>query len=259
MKGEGVMSLKIDYISDLHLDFYIRIKGKWQPKMVAFLTSLLPKEKGDVLIIAGDLSHYNVQSFFLLKFFSDIYKQLFFVLGNHDYYLVAENQEKKYHRKSIEREIELTQMISVLPNVKLLSLFEAFVYKGVTFAGSTSWYGLETIEEQQFFKSVSNDSVLIKGIDISLTHKKEMEAYEQLQQVDVLITHVPPIILDCHTLDGSTSCYLNELSDIFAKICIFGHCHTQELFEKAGIIFCANALGYPDQKLPKAIQSIYHS
>lgn len=251
--------MKIDYISDLHLDFHIPSKGKWQSKLYTFLTDLLPKEKGDVLIIAGDLSHYNVQSFLLLEFFSDIYKQVFFVLGNHDYYLVSGRQEKKYHRKSIEREIELTHMISVLPNVKLLSLFEPFVYEGVTFAGSTSWYGLETIEEQLFFKTVSNDSVLIKGIDISLMHKKEMEAYEKFQQVDVLITHVPPIMIDSHFQYGSSSCYLNELPDIFAKVCIFGHCHTQEVFEKAGIIFCANALGYPDQKLPQAIQSIYLS
>lgn len=224
--------------------------------MFAFLTSLLPKEKGDVLIIAGDLSHYNLQSFLLLEFFGDIYKQVLFVLGNHDYYLVSGEQQKKYKRKSIEREIELTQMISVLSNVKLLSQFEPFVYEGVTFAGSTSWYGLETIKEQLFFKNVSNDSVLIKGIDIPLMHKKEMEAYEQLQQVDVLVTHVPPLIIDSHFLHGSTACYLNELPNITAQICIFGHCHTQEILDKAGIIFCANALGYPDQKLPQAIQSV---
>ncbi|MGE7673459.1 hypothetical protein ACQKMV_07735 [Lysinibacillus sp. NPDC094403] len=126
----------------------------------------------------------------------------------------------------------MTQMISVLPNVKLLSLFEAFVYEEVTFAGSTSWYGLETTKEQRVFQERSNGSVPIKGIDISLTLKKEMEAYQQLQQADVLITHVPPIIIDYHFLHGSTSCYLNELPNISAQICIFGHCHTQELLKQ---------------------------
>lgn len=248
--------MKIDYISDLHIDFYIPLKGKWQQKMVAFLTSLLPDEKGEVLVIAGDLSHYNIQSFIILEFFATHYKQVIFVLGNHDYYLVSSEQKKKYSRNSNGRELELINMITALPNVCLLSLYETFTYKGITFTGSTNWYGLQTTKEQLFFKKASNDSVLIKGIDIPSLHNKEMEHYAILQQSDVLITHVPPIILDSHFLHGSTACYLNELPNITAKICIFGHCHEQSVIEREGTIYCINALGYPDEKLQQTIQSI---
>lgn len=248
--------MKIDYISDLHLDFYIRLKGKWEQKALSFLTSLLPAEKGEVLIIAGDLSHYNIQSFFALELFSTHYKQVIFVLGNHDYYLVANRQMKKYSSKSIEREIELKQMIAALPNVKLLSFFETFTYEGINFAGATSWYGLHTTQDKLFIENVSNDSVLIKGINIHSTHRKELENYAKLQQPDVIITHVPPIILNSHTKRGTTACYLNKLPNSPAKFYIFGHCHEQSIIEKDGATYCINALGYPDEKLQQAIQSI---
>jgi len=224
-------------------------------KTPAFLTTLLPEEKGEILVIAGDISHYNGQSFFALQFFSTIFEQVIFVLGNHDYYLISGNQQKKYHRKSREREAELYNMISQLPNVKLLTQFERFQYKDVSFAGATNWYALADFKEQQFFKTISNDSALIKGIDIQAMNHLEMEAYQHLQEVDVLITHVPPIIIDTHRAHNSTACYLNELPDINARVCIFGHCHEQKLYEKAGIRFCINALGYPDEKLPLKIRT----
>ena len=62
--------MKIDYISDLHLDFHISVYvATWKSKTFAFLNSMLPEQKGDILVIAGDLSHYNRQSFFILEFF----------------------------------------------------------------------------------------------------------------------------------------------------------------------------------------------
>lgn len=246
--------MKISYISDLHLDFYVRLDNEWEKKTWAFLTTLLPEEKGEVLVIAGDISHYNSQSYFTLKFFSTIFEQIIFVLGNHDYYLVSGEQQKKYHRKSMEREAELYNMISQLPNVKLLTHFESFQYKDVSFAGATNWYALADFKEQQFFQQKSNDSVLIKGLDIQALHRLEMCAYQNLQEVDVLITHVPPITIGSHRYYNSTACYLNELPDINARVCIFGHCHEQAVYEKAGIRFCINALGYPDEKLEMKIR-----
>lgn len=53
----------------------------------------------------------------------------------------------------------------------------------------------------------------------------------------------------------STACYLNELLDINARLCIFGHCHEQNKYKKAGISFYINALGYFDEYLQRKIQS----
>ena len=58
--------MNIDYISDLHLDFYVPSKGggaDYRERTRAFLAGLLPELCADVLVIAGDISHYNRQSY----------------------------------------------------------------------------------------------------------------------------------------------------------------------------------------------------
>lgn len=127
-------------------------------------------------------------------------------------------------------------------------------YDRVTFAGATNWYGLKSESEQAFFTQRSNDSQLIYHLPIHELHDAEMAAYEQLQPVDVIVTHVPPIHIKSHVLNGYNDCYLNELHDVKAKHYIFGHCHEQHIYEKEIATYHINALGYPDEKLPRKIQ-----
>lgn len=242
--------MKIDYISDLHSDFHVKHSGnydKWEVKTHSFLESLLPDNKGKVLIIAGDLSHYNIQSKWCLEFFSKQYDKVFFVLGNHDYYLVSNGQREKYKNNSKSREFELMSMIPHLQNVSMLFDYVVYEYEGIRFAGSTNWYPLTEYKDIQFFHNMSNDSRLIKGMDIGNENYKESEAYSKMNNVDVLITHVPPIIINSHHKYGSASCYLNELKDVKAKYHVFGHCHEKGEYDKAGIKFYINAIGYPDE------------
>ncbi|QIC46244.1 hypothetical protein GAG94_03340 [Lysinibacillus sphaericus] len=242
--------MKTDYISDLHLDFYIRHDGnygKWESKTHLFLEKLLPVNKGEVLVIAGDLSHYNIQSKWCLEYFSQHYDHVFFVLGNHDYYLVSNGQRDKYKKKSKEREYEIMTLIDTLTNVTMLTDFKVFNYKDLKLAGSTSWYPLTEFNDVNFFNTVSNDSRLINGMDIGNENYHEGLAYENMEEVDVLITHVPSILINSHHKYGSSSCYLNELKQIKAKHNIFGHCHEQSVYDKVGIKFYINALGYPNE------------
>jgi len=250
--------MKIDYISDLHLDFHIPVYLEtWKSKTFAFLTSLLPEQKGEVLVVAGDLSHYNRQSFFILEFFSSVYDHVLFVLGNHDYYLIPGEQQIKYQQDSKKREADLLERIQAISNITHLSYFGQFTYKDVTFGGATSWYSLQTEKERNFFYNSLNDSRLIKGLDIAATHKIEMQAFESLDNVDVIITHVPPIKIDSHDYFGSSDCFLNELPSTSAKLYIFGHSHEQNVYEKKDATFCINALGYPRENLAPKIRSIF--
>lgn len=242
--------MKVDYISDLHLDFHIKHNGnysKWESHTHLFLEGLLPDNKGEILIIAGDLSHYNIQSKWCLEYFSKQYSHVFFVLGNHDYYLVSHGQRKKYKNKSKEREFELMSMLVSLSNVTLLYDFEVYQYKNIKIAGSTSWYPLTEFKDVSFFNSYSNDSKLISGLDIGNENYHEGLAYENMGGVDILVTHVPSIIINSHHKHGGTSCYLNELKNIKARYNIFGHSHEQEEYNKAEVKFYINALGYPNE------------
>ncbi|UYB48783.1 metallophosphoesterase [Lysinibacillus capsici] len=242
--------MKIDYISDLHLDFHIKYNGnyeKWENKTQLFLEKLSPDTKGEVLVIAGDLSHYNIQSKWCLEYFSKQYEHVFFVLGNHDYYLVSNGQRDKYKKNSKAREYELQSLIFHLTNVTMLYNFKPFIYKGLKFSGSTSWYPLTEFNVVNFFNTASNDSRLIYGMNIGNENYHEGLAYENMEEVDVLITHVPSILINSHHKYGNSSCYLNELKQIKAKHNIFGHCHEQSVYDKAGIKFYINALSYPNE------------
>ncbi|MER1987093.1 MAG: metallophosphoesterase [Solibacillus sp.] len=245
--------LQIDYISDLHLDFHVSMDSSvWLVKTSFFLSKLLPEEKGDILVIAGDLSHHNEQSYNILKFFSAVYDQVLFVMGNHDYYVLPGEP----FQQSKQRETDLLTFVKDAPNVRCLSYFEKFDYRGVTFAGATSWYPLQTEQEQRVFYHSMNDSKLIREFDIAATHQVEMQAFVELEPVDVLITHVPPTRIDSHDFWGSTDCFLNTLPSSAAKVFIFGHSHEQHVYEKDNAVYCINALGYPREGLAQKIRSI---
>lgn len=228
--------MKIAYISDLHLDFYVNPWAAWQRKLQHFLAQLLPDEPADVLIVAGDLSHYDAQSMFALTFFAKHFQQVFYVMGNHDYYLLSNKQRARYKRHSINREIALHAMTSTLSNVTLLQHYNVVAFEDVLFAG------------------YSNDSVLIKQLSIREQHMREMAAYAQLPTVDVLVTHVPPLHITSHVLHGSTACYLNQLPTVKAAHHIFGHCHEQHIYFEQHATYYINALGYPDEQLQKKIR-----
>lgn len=241
--------MKIDYLSDLHADFWVKHnsnKYKWQRQTIDFLNTLFPKELGEVVVLAGDISHYNVQSYWILEYLSQHYQKVFFVVGNHDYYLINERQSKKYKHNSKNRVTELLEMLANLTNIVYLTDYQPYDYKGVTFAGATNWYSLKEPGEKVFYNTISNDSAAIKGFDIAIEHEKEMAAFKQLKHADILVTHIPIITLDSHNKYKSTYCYLNELLPK-GKHHIFGHCHEQTEIVKANLHFHINAIGYTNE------------
>lgn len=243
--------MKIDYISDLHLDFHeynVNSLKKWEKRTKDFVKSLIKEEKGEVLVIAGDISHYNIQSKWAIEQFSQEYEFVIFILGNHDYYLVSKTQEKKYGN-SLNRVVELKNLVKDIPNAKLLNMFEVFDYNGVKFCGSTNWYSLQEEGECKMFNEESNDSRLIKKFDIYCESAHERFTEENLKdlEVDVLITHVPCRIINTHLEFGNTYCYYNEINNIKAKNIIFGHCHEQNIYKYPNSTVYINALGYDNE------------
>lgn len=102
--------MKIDYMSDNHIDFYITEhnpqSAKFEKQLKSYIDSLKPNNH-DVLIIAGDLGHYFPQdSAFLLKM-KEYYDNIVIVPGNHDMYLVSGGQESKYQWDSWNRVLEM--------------------------------------------------------------------------------------------------------------------------------------------------------
>lgn len=253
--------MKISYISDLHLDFHVPFTHnqiKWEKRTKEFINKLIETDEGDkeVLVVAGDISHFNAQSMWILETFSEVYEKVMFVMGNHDYYLVSNNQASKYNGNSTNRAKELLELSESIDNVHSLHDGDVVEFKGIKFGGCSMWYPVETFEQQNFFHGVSNDSRLIKGFNIQQEHLMDQYRYNSLlnENIDVMVSHFPVINIDSHFKYNSTACYLTPVKDINVSHWVMAHSHEQKVYEKPYCTFYMNAIGYKEEKLPLNIK-----
>ena len=270
----------IDYISDIHADFYIKNTNPQSPKfhilIEKFCKSLLPEKPGDILIIAGDLGHYNQQTKFILKYFKSIYNDVIFVNGNHDLYLIG-NQKEKYNYKSEDRLKELEEIAKDTGTIYLDG--DTVEINGIKYGGTAGWYNLPNNEDLIHWRNSLNDSNLIfdgypiygaysygaMGRPDWDTQKYYIQQKENLKKLkcDVLITHVAQVIPPGNVMNPL---YRNDPGNIFyyvdnfeliketgAKVYIYGH--IQEYMRDDIKIYC-NPLGYPSERKQKKIKQI---
>jgi len=264
--------MKIDILSDLHLDFYFKPHLTTVENVTSFFgvvfTDNDTREIGDVLIIAGDIGHYNEQNIEVLKIFQKkFYKQIICVLGNHDYYLVDGEAKYTFENDSFKRVEDMRNLINQEENMYCLD-GEIIEIDGVKFGGADSWYDegyvkryytqLDSNHINLLWNKNINDSRLIKGIsrfdDIT---KLEIQKLENIyQSCDVMITHVNPSIDEEHinekyhnspintffTFDGS-----KFYKDGLMKYWVFGHTHDAIEYEVENVKFLCNPLGYPNE------------
>ena len=258
--------MKVSYVSDIHGDFHSpfhKSQEKWEKHTKEFINKLIETDEGDkeVLIIAGDISHFNRQTIWILESFAEHYNKIFMIYGNHCMYLVSKNQESKYKNNSMNRIIELKNMIESSPSLTNVFFFTGQeapqIYKGVRFYGNPLWYPLETIHQKMFFSNISNDSNLIKGVNIQELHEQNINHYNYwIEQTgwDVVFSHFPVINIDSHEKYNSTACYLTRVKDMTGQAHIFGHSHEQKVYEKPYGTFYMNAIGYPEEQLEMKIR-----
>lgn len=87
--------MKLQVVSDLHIDK----NGTWNDSKT-FPISIPENSKEIILIIAGDLSPDVNDNLSVLNFYSRFYKNVIFILGNHEYDFMDVNKVySKYQRK----------------------------------------------------------------------------------------------------------------------------------------------------------------
>jgi len=270
--------MKIDYISDLHIDFWINELNVVKPKFVKqindYVNNILPNNPGDVLIIAGDLSHYNRHSKYALKLFKNIYNNVIIVPGNHDLYLINKSQQKKYNYNSMNRLNDLKRICDEL-NVYFLD-GNVININNVNFGGTGSWYDLYNDDLIIKWQNVMNDSKLIyDGIpqyvysmysspkripwNTQLDWNNEYNKLKELsnQKIDVFITHIGLNI----PYENEYNCfYFTDNLDLIkksgAKIHIHGHTHENLNYVKNDIKILCNPLGYKSENTNNKIKYI---
>ena len=266
--------MTVDILSDLHLDFYFKPHLTTAENVASFFKVVFTddgtREIGDILIVAGDIGHYNDQNIEVLKIFQkEFYKHIVCVLGNHDYYLVDSKAKDTFENDSFKRVEDMRKLINHEENMYCLD-GEIIEIDGVKFGGADSWYDEAYVRRYypQFdsnhinllWNGNINDSRLIKGInrfdDISKLEIKKLEKI--YQDCDVMITHVNPSFDEEHinekyhnspintffTFDGS-----KFYKDGSMKYWVFGHTHDAIEYEMEGVSFLCNPLGYPNESM----------
>ena len=286
--------MKVDYISDLHLDFWIKETNpqnpKFQKQLNNFINTILPK-KNDVLIVAGDLGHYYAQDTAFLTKMKDYYDNILIVPGNHDMYLVSDSIKQKYQYNSVNRMLEMKRFCAE-NNIHYLD-GNTINIDGVNFSGSgMHWDGsfgknlfsdCTDGELLGHWENVMNDARLIymKGSDHIKSptmyggyyskpsfkpldfFKSQKDKLDRITEADVMITHYAPRVPDNmrqrYREDLASSFYYFDGSEyvknLKPKFWIYGHTHDKVDEIQDGCRFLCNPLGYPGENTYNIIKT----
>lgn len=273
-------NIKVSYISDLHLDFYISpIKNK-KESYLRFINELFGNDDSEILVVAGDIGHYDNQNiiFFQLLSSLNIYKHIYVVLGNHDYYLVSNNIKYKYKNNSLNRIEKLKNGINNIDNVtcldgdiveyknKIIAGLNGF-YDGSYYFKLTYGYGQNIVS---YWKTIMSDAKLIKGItdfyDLAKIEKaKYKKIFDANKEIDLMISHIVPlsesiVFPNKYKSDPTSAFYcfdgIYEIEHGKVKNYIFGHIHDVNEFEVYDTKFYVNAFGYPKENIEKKLKQI---
>jgi len=229
--------MKVQYISDIHLEFYEDILN----------IPIIPS--APILCLLGDIGNPNSLNYdIILNWCSKNYKKVFIITGNHEYYSINFTIEEI--DKIIIDKIKKYDNISFLNNT--IEKYENF-----TFVGTTLWsYIPETIKNYEL--NIYNDFKKIKN----MSRKKYNELFEKnLEFLSNSIKKYNNIICLTHHLPSYDlihekyknypnfmfSTDLNYLMKDNIKAWLCGHSHTANTKIINNVICSLNPFGYPNE------------
>jgi predicted phosphohydrolase len=234
--------MKIQYVSDLHLEFY----DKYQ------VHSLLKKiiSKTDICVLAGDIG-YPFQDTYeaFIRGISKKFKTVFIIHGNHEYYQLDENIGKTMD----DMVVKTKDIVADLDNVHFLHN-SYHDLNGYRFIGSTLW---SYIHDHRY---LVNDSISIHnfGADninkLHLVHatflKQTLDQCKKDDMKAVVITHHLPsfsLVDPQYKYSKHSQCFAASCDDLITdpvQCWIYGHTHTANKSLINNIPCITNPIGY---------------
>lgn len=236
--------MKIQYISDLHLEFQWDVADKFKVSPEA-----------DVLVLAGDI---HTQFTGISKFFKKLRKQtnipVVFVPGNHEFY-----------GHEIDKAVGTYKAIAEDQNIHFLNS-NGVKINDVQFIGSTLYSNLSNPLEAMKVKNSLNDFRVVsiskdRSLDIETWNYMHEDALEtivlyltlcrQMNTKIVIATHFAPLfqLNKSHQNSPANAGFYSNLEWLFNKYeinaWIYGHTHDPVEMEVNGCKIVSNQLGYP--------------
>lgn len=244
------MTIKIQYFSDLHLEFI-------EPnKIRKIYKNIIPN--AEICVLAGDIGLPFQQSYTdFLIYMNNIFKHIFLITGNHEYYQIKENSNKTI--EEINNKINEIILSNNLNNIHFLNN-SSFDLNNYRFIGTTLW--------SKIFlpKYTVNDKINIHNFSVENNNKLFNENYEFIEEeikkaeIDnkkliVITHHVPSFNL---INDKYKTGYMSLYNQCFASQCdslikepilcwIYGHTHMKDSNKINNIDCLVNPIGYPGE------------
>ena len=228
--------MKIKLISDVHFEFYE------DPRLFN------NDDKADVLVIAGDLAVGYLPVWSALKRFADLYENVIYVPGNHEYYRHDMAEFDDY----IRRFADGTNIHFMNPGTKKIG--------DVTFIGATLWTNFrdDMWARKNASESISDFRLIRKfgtgkAVELFEYHKAYIKLqYELCPGKKVIVTHFLPT-LECiaprFRNGGLLNYYFaNDMGDWVGDLqdttWLFGHTHDLVNIQLGDTKLIANPYGY---------------
>ena len=236
--------MKIQYMSDLHLEF--RENSRYLKHNELPVT-------GDVLVLAGDIFYLRDRIAPMMKFWkwaSDNYRQVLIVPGNHEYYNYSDVMERGLQWKWMFREnvgFYQNQVIRI---------------DDTDFVLSTLWSRINPNDEYFVWKGMNNfrqikfDGKLLQVEEFNRMHETCIDFIRKSVEESttghiVVVTHHLPtleVIDPQHKNSVLNSAFASEYGDWIANsridIWIYGHSHTNIDPEIGSTKVICNQMGY---------------
>ncbi|MEX1187980.1 MAG: metallophosphoesterase [Bacteroidia bacterium] len=241
------MPLKIQYASDLHLEF---------PSNLNYMNMNPLQPEGDILVLGGDIVPFAImdrfQDFFSLL--SDQFEAVYWIPGNHEYYHFDIAKHRGILNEEIRSNVFLVNNVSV-------------VHRDVKLIFSSLWSKISPQNQWQIerglndFHQIKNNGFRLTAADYNELHdesltfiKNELDELKE-DKLAVFTHHCPTFLNYPEQYKGDTlnEAFAVELYDFIESsgitYWVYGHHHTNTPeFNIGNTKLITNQLGYVQQK-----------
>lgn len=229
--------MRVYYLSDLHIESSSEVDtilSRAVPSSGSYASSWV--------VVAGDISSDLGIVVSVLTSLSSCFARVLYVMGNHEY-------RSSEFRSYTYTEALLFSLLDVYENIHFLNN-RVLDLDGIRVVGSCSWYNLPDNYSRAWWKTFSSDYVYVHEgyANSNMHHDRDFEFLKGLKycDIDLLVTHFPPISLD----SGNSDEYLELLpldSGIRPRYWVCGHRHVPVSRDFEGVSLVSNPLGYASE------------
>lgn len=257
---------RIQYVSDIHLEFYDKATFP-----------LLVKPAARYLALAGDIGQPHKAAFpSFIDYVSRHWDEVFYITGNHEYYNKDFRKWKYTPPKTIATiDAEIAEIVSKHKNVHFLNPANPSYFlakENVAIVGATLWSHVPPELKYRAESGVNDYNCIYAGDPdnkpvttetlnaIHTEHKRMLESqidFWTYQKVPVVVMthHMPSFRLvsprwTTHPLNVCFASNCDSLMRSPVKAWIYGHTHNVSSGMLRNVFTAVNARGYPSESLP---------